>query len=342
MPANLSPEYKSAETAFRRARDPEERLDCLRAMLRTIPKHKGTERLQADIKTRIKQLGDEVSGPRKGAARGGPPLVIRPEGAAQVAIVGPPNVGKSTLHHRLTGSNAGIGPYPYTTQHPQPGMLAHEDIHFQLVDLPPLAADHPVPWIGNALQPAEACLLVADLREPACVEQVQTIRALLQEKHVTLLERARGPALRAEDDDAALGDPFAIRLPTLVVMNKTDVAVVSDEEQGVFNELIGADFPALAVSAERGTGLDGIAPWLFRELGVVRVYTKAPNRPPDMQRPFTLRRGDTVQDVALLVHKDLAESLRFARLWGDSGQFDGQQVGREHPVADGDVLELHA
>ncbi len=125
-------------------------------------------------------------------------------------------------------------------------------------------------------------------------------------------------------------------------MNKTDVAAVSDEEQGVFNELIGADFAALAVSAERGTGLDAIAPWLFRELGVVRVYTKAPNRPPDRERPFTLRRGDTVEDVALLVHKDLAESLRFARLWGDSGQFDGQQVGREHPVADGDVLELHA
>ena len=89
MPANLSPEYKAAEAAFRAAREPKERLDCLREMLRTIPKHKGTDRLQGDIKARIKQLGEELSGPKKGGARGGPALVIRPEGAAQVAVVGP-------------------------------------------------------------------------------------------------------------------------------------------------------------------------------------------------------------------------------------------------------------
>lgn len=72
-----------------------------------------------------------------------------------------------------------------------------------------------------------------------------------------------------------------------------------------------------------------------------RVHTKTPGNPPDRQRPFTLRRGQTVEDVARLVHKDLARNLRFARVWGKSG-FDGQQVGREHVMEDGDVVELHA
>src|SRR5437870_5924591 len=101
VPANLSPEYKTAEAAFRKARDPRERLECLREMLRTIPKHKGTEHLQADIKARIKDLAAEPEGGRKHTAHGGPTLVVRPEGAAQIALIGAPNTGKSSLHARL-------------------------------------------------------------------------------------------------------------------------------------------------------------------------------------------------------------------------------------------------
>ena len=104
MPANLSPEYKKAEQAFRSARDEQERLARLKEMLRTIPKHKGTEHLQADIKSRVKQLTEELSGPKKGATRSGPVHSVRSEGAAQIALIGPPNSGKSTLHSKLTGS----------------------------------------------------------------------------------------------------------------------------------------------------------------------------------------------------------------------------------------------
>ena len=121
MPANLSPEYKAAESSLRKARDPKERLEWLREMLRTIPKHKGTEHLQADIKARIKDLAEEFERARKGGGHGGPALVIRPEGAAQLALLGPPNSGKSSLHARLTGSNAHVAPYPFTTQHPGRG-----------------------------------------------------------------------------------------------------------------------------------------------------------------------------------------------------------------------------
>jgi ribosome-interacting GTPase 1 len=341
MPANLTPEYRAAEAAFRKAREPAERLEWLREMLRVIPKHKGTDHLQGDIKRRIKELSEDLERPRTGGARGGPSLVIRPEGAAQIALVGPPNAGKSALHARLTGSAAHVAAYPFTTQHPEPGMLPHEDVRFQLVDLPAVSPEHPRPWLGSALQAADAALLVVDLGEPDCVEQVEAVHAELRERRVTLTDRwepaGESTEAAAEDDE----DPFAVRLPALLLANKADRLADADAEVQAFLEVTGLRYPALAVSATTGQGLGGIGPWLFGHLGIARVYTKTPGRPPDRDRPYAMRRGQTVEDVARLVHKDLARSLRYARVWGRSG-FGGQQVGREHPVADGDVVELHA
>jgi ribosome-interacting GTPase 1 len=342
MPANLSPEYKAAEAAFRKAHDPRERLERLREMLSTIPKHKGTDHLQADIKRRIKELSEELEGPKKGgAARSGPALVLRPEGAAQIALIGPPNSGKSALHGRLTGSNAHVAPYPFTTQFPEPGMMAHDDIHFELLDLPAVSPEHAVPWLAGTLQTADACLLVVDLGEPSCVEQVQAVHTVLRGKRVTLTDR--WPCADDRSAPAANGDadPFALQLPTLMLANKADCIAQVGAELEAFRELTGLRYPALAVSAATGDGLDGIGPWLFRNLGIVRVYSKAPGHPPDKHRPFTLHRGQTVEDVARLVHQDVARTLRYARVWGHSG-FDGQQVGREHILGDGDVVELHS
>jgi hypothetical protein len=333
VPANLSPEYKAAEAAFRAARDPRTRLDCLREMLRTIPKHKGTEHLQADIKARIKDLGEQLEGGgHRAGGHGGPTLVIRPEGAGQVALLGPPNAGKSALHLRLTGSHAQVAPYPFTTQFPVPGMLPFEDIQFQLVDLPPVAAEHPVPWLGTTLQAADAALLVVDLGEPSVVEQLEVLCAMLAKLRITLL---------GDGEQPAGDDPFAVQLPTLMLANKAEGLADPQAELQALCEIAAIRLPAVAVSAETGLGLGQIAPWLFGRLGVVRVYTKVPGHGADRSRPFTLRHGQTVADVARLVHRDLVRTLRYARLWGRSG-FDGQQVGPEHHVADGDVIELHA
>ena len=339
MPANLSPEYKAAEASYRKAREPRERLEWLREMLRTIPKHKGTERLQADIKARIKELGDELEGGRRGGGRGGPAVVIRPEGAAQIALIGPPNAGKSLLHARLTGSGAQDAAYPFTTQYPEPGMMPHEDIHFQLVDLPAVSSEHPVPWLPGTLQMADAALLVVDLGEPSCVEQLEDVHAALGAKRLTLTDdwSATGASTSTAGD---ADDPFAVRLPALLLANKADRIADVDAELEAFRDLARVRYPVLAVSAASGHGLGEIGPWLFRHLGVLRVYTKLPGHAPDRTRPFTVRRGETVRDVARLVHKDLERSLRYARVWGHSG-FDGQQVGPDHRLADGDVVELH-
>lgn len=338
MPANLSPDYKKAEQAFRAASDERERLQCLNEMLRTIPKHKGTEHLQADIKSRIKALTEELSGPKKGGKRSGPVHSIRSEGAAQLALVGPPNGGKSSLHAALTGSRAITGPYPHTTQELMAGMAPFEDIHFQLIDLPALSEDYVAPWIQTALQPADGVLLVIDLAEPEAPEQIALVVNELDKRKLSL--QSAWPAddnhpVAVTDED----DPFRLHLPALLLANKSEHAALP-EDLDTLCELAGVEFPSLAVSVATGAGLDGIAPWLFEHLGVVRVYTKQPGKPAEKEKPFTLRRGATVHDVAALVHKDIASSLRYARAWGKN-VFDGQQVGPEHPVDDGDIVELH-
>jgi hypothetical protein len=341
MPANLSPEYKTAEAAYRKAREPRERLDLLREMLRTIPKHKGTERLQADIKARIKELGDEIDVGRRGGGHGGPSLVIRPEGAAQIALIGPPNAGKSLLHARLTASGAHDAPYPFTTQFPLPGMMPYEDVHFQLVDLPAIASEHPVPWLQATLQSADAALLVLDLADADCVDQLADVRAVLATRRVALSEHWESVSTAPESSTADEADPFALRLPTLLAANKADRIEHIDVELETLRELAGLKFPALAVSAATGQGTAELGALLFRSLQIVRVYTKAPGHAPEKTKPFTLRGGETVRDVARLVHRDLEHTVRYARVWGHSG-FDGQQVGPEHVLADRDVVELHS
>ena len=338
MPTNVTAEYKKAEDAFRKAREPRERLDCLREMMRTIPKHTGTEHLQADIKSRIKQLTEELSSPKKGGRRSGPSHVVRAEGAAQISLVGPPNAGKSSLHARLTGSRTEIAPYPFTTHLPVPGMLPHGDIHFQLVDLPPISSDFMEPWLVAALQPADGAMLVIDVNDPECVDQIPALMKRLEEKKIFLHEHWRGLTGKTENLPGA-DDPFRLDLPTLLIANKSDLDPDPGEAE-VLEELLGLRFPALTVSAETGDGLDDLGPFLFRALEIVRVYTKSPGKPPDTDKPFTVRRGDTVLDVARLVHRDIARDLKFARIWGKN-VFDGQQTGPEHPVEDGDIVELH-
>ena len=347
MPANLSPEYKAAADAYRKARDPQEKLDHLRGMLSVIPKHKGTDHLQADLKRRIKELDEELAGPKRGGARSGPALVVRPEGAAQVALVGPPNSGKSLLHTRLTGSGAKSGPYPHTTQYPEPGMLRWEDVHFQLLDLPAISAQHPLPWLGSTLQSADACLLVVDLADPECLQHVASVQAILGERRVSLVTDWPG-AVRPDPaapppGDADAEDVFDLRLPTLLIANKSDLLGNPGTDLEALAELEAPHFPTLLVSAQSGQGLGEIGDWLWRSFGLVRIYTKAPGKPALHDRPFTLRHGEqTVADVARLVHREMAQTLKYARVWGTSVAADGQHVGRDHVLADRDVVELHA
>lgn len=343
MPTNVTAEYKKAEQAFREAREAPERLRCLKEMLRTIPKHKGTEHLQRDIKTRIRMLNDELAGPRKGGARTGPSYSVRNEGAAQVAFIGPPNSGKSLIHSKLTGARSEVGPYPFTTKLPLPGMAQYEDVNIQLVDLPPISEQYFESWIVNALQPADAALLIIDIANPECIDHIQQVISQLNERKIYLLKpsvrESKEFSMSAVDGNTIDENLFRIELPTILVANKIDI-VNGVDELDALNDLVDYDFPSIAVSAEIDTNLFAIPKLLFKTLEIVRVYTKVPGKPADMGTPFTIRLGGTVFDVARQVHKDFAHEFRFARIWG-SDVFDGQQVGPDHVLHDQDIIEIH-
>ena len=326
MPANLTPEYLDAEREYKHARTPQERLDALRKMLATVPKHKGTEKLQADIKRRISKLNEELqkSGRRKGFA-----IVVPKEGAGQVALVGAPNVGKSQLVAALTHATPEVAPYPFTTRAPYPAMMPFENVQVQLVDLPPLCGEHLEPWIAGIVRTADAMLVVIDL---ACADPLEQVEETLR-----LLEQCKIKPVAGE----AHFDPWAsvVEKQCLLVGNKLDEPQ-APENFAVLQELYGVDYRMHAVSAARGDGLKELRRAIFAMLNVLRVYSKPPGKEPDFSRPFVLKRQTTLLEFANLVHHDFGEKLRFARVWGN-GKFDGQRVTKEYQLQDGDVVELH-
>ena len=159
MPANLTPDYERAEQRYRAAADDDQRLEALREMFATIPKHKGTEKLQADLKRRISEL-------RKAAHKkkaGGTDLFHVPRsGAGQVVLVGPPNVGKSLLVGKTTHAPVKVADYPFTTALPVPGMAWHHDVQIELVDTPPVTAEHIPGSLLGTIRAADIIALVVD------------------------------------------------------------------------------------------------------------------------------------------------------------------------------------
>jgi ribosome-interacting GTPase 1 len=331
MPANLTAQYKAAEERYRQVTLHDEKLDALREMLALLPKHKGTEKLQADLKKRISKLEEEGEHVAKSGHRGPDPGHVKKEGAGQWVLLGPPNAGKSSLLKALTHAHPEIADYPFTTRVPQPGMMPFEDVLVQLVDAPAIAAGHTEHWLPNLARNADGLLLVLDVTADDVSE---SWRALLE-----FLDHARVcPRGRPLPQDAS---PLVQVKPALVLGNRCD-----EDADGTFaalaREEVGNGLPFLSVSAARGDGLDQVRPILFRELHRIRVHTKEPGHPPDAGKPFVLPESATVDDLARLVHQDLATRLKFARLWGSHARFDGQQVDRHHVLADGDVVELHS
>ncbi len=330
MPANLTPQYKEAEARYRSAATHDAKLEGLREMLALLPKHKGTEKLYADLKKRLAKLEEEGAHAHRAGARHDDPGHVRHEGAGQWVLVGPPNAGKSALLAALTNAHPDVAAWPFTTRVPLAGMMPYEDVQVQLVDTPALSDLHTEPYMSNLVRNADGVLLVfdalADTFEPGLAE-VQALFA-----------RAR---FRAERAPAAPDEPsFTAVRPVRVALNKADL-----DADGALTELMRGEldpaWPALRVSAEHGHGLEALRHALFSDLRRIRIYAKEPGHDPDRRRPFVLADGATVEQLATLVHKDIAARLKFARLWGHAA-FEGQQVDRHHVLVDGDVVELHA
>ncbi len=312
MPANLTPEYLSAEQDYKDARTPQERIAALERMLSTIPKHKGTEKLQADLKRRLSQARKDSQ--KKGAAHSTPFYLVDKEGAGQVVLIGPPNSGKSQLLGSLTHAHPEVADYPFTTRLPKPGMMTYENVQIQLVDLPPVALEFMEPWLPQVIRNADAGLLVVDLEDNAVLDEIEFISETLGR--------------------------WRIPLPRLLAGNKIDQPG-AEANLTALQDLYGDRFRCVGISATAGTNLDRLAREIFDLLGLVRVYTKAPGKKADLASPYVLRRGQTVLDAARMVHQDFAAKLKFARLFRLSGDRDGLLVERTHVVADQDILEFH-
>ncbi|MDR7483646.1 MAG: TGS domain-containing protein [Armatimonadota bacterium] len=325
MPANLTPEYLAADRKFKAATTPQAKLAALEEMLAVIPKHKGTEKMQADLKRRIARLRQETQR-RRGAARARPFYHVDREGAGQIALVGGPNAGKSSLLAALTNASPEIADYPFTTRVPLAGMAAFEDVPIQLVDLPPVSPEVAEGWLYALIRGADGALVVVDLADPDLLSSTEQVLALLAAGGVEIIppEASRGPR----------------QTPGLFVAAKLDAPGARDALE-IFKEFYGGRLPVLPVSAEQDVNLSELRREMFRLLGKIRVYSKKPGGKPDLDVPFILPAGTTVQDAAAAVHKDFAEHLRYARLWRQ-GEYDGQMVGRDHVLRDRDVLELHA
>jgi small GTP-binding protein len=325
MPANLTPDYMAADKKFKAATSPHEKLAALEEMLATIPKHKGTEKMQADLKRRIARLRTEVQQRKKGAARGKPFFQIDKEGAGQVVLVGGPNVGKSMLLAALTNAEPEVADYPFTTRAPQPGMSTFENVQVQLVDVPPVTPEFAEGWLFGIIRTADAAVFVVDLSSDEILSETQAVFDQLAAANIRLVP----------DRIESQGDK-----PTLVVANKLDARGAGDRLV-LLREFLGGRLPVVPVSATAGTGLDALREQLFRLLGVIRIYSKPPGKKVDLSAPFILKQGATVLDAAEAVHKDFVAKLRYARLWGGD-TYQGQMVGRDHVLKDRDILELHA
>lgn len=328
MPTNLPPEYFAVEERYRAAQTHEEKISTLEELISTIPKHKGTDKLRADLRRRLSKLKNATQ-TRKDVGRQVSPYHIDKEGAGQVVIVGPPNVGKSSLVAALTNATPEVAEYPFSTHMPVPGMMPIENIQVQLIDTPPLNEDFVEPQMMDLIRRSDLVLLIVDLQSYP-ITQLEDSLALLKEQRIL-------PQHLKESHPEPQRFFFK---PVLVLVNKTDDEQL-DEDFEVLCELVGEgeECPLLPLSAETGRGVDRFKRAVFDRLGIMRIYSKPPGKEADLSAPFVLPKDSTVQEFAAKVHGDFVDNLKSARIWG-TGVYDGQMVGREHQLHDGDVVEL--
>lgn len=329
MPANLTPQYRRAEEKFRRAQTAQERIQGLELMLQLIPRHKGTDRLQGELRARLKEARNELQA-ELCAPRAGKSYRIPRQGAGTVVVVGAPNSGKSRLLQALTNAAPEVAPYPFTTREPLSGMMTWEDLSVQLIDTPPIARGHFDAYLTGFVRSADAVVLCLDGSSDDAPRETWDVLHEFRERKTLLSDHS---GFDAEDFSV-------IHVRTLgVVTRGLDPGV--DVRLELLAALGPVPFPLRPVELGEAAQVEWLRAEIAQSLNVIRVYTKRPGRPADFDSPFTIPAGGTVEDLALKVHEELAASLRFAKVWS-RGARDGQAVKRDHVLGDGDVVELHS
>lgn len=327
MPANLPPTYLEAERRYREAKTAEEKIEALEEMFALIPKHKGTDKMQADIKRRISKHKEE-SQKKKGAAKQKSIFSIDKEGAAQVIVIGPPNSGKSSLIASLTHAAPEIAPFPHTTHKPTPGMAMFENVQFQLVDTPPITTEYVDPLMADLIRRADIVVILLDITADLIQQYEDTLTTLASfrifpEGYPVPEDVKKPPSLKK----------------AFIVVNKMDGAK-EEEDFKTFLELTEMKLPSMGISLSTGKNLEAFLRMIYDLSGIIRVYSKNPGKEPDLDEPFVIPRESTLEELAAKIHKDFVIKLKYARIWGRTVH-DGQMVQRDYVMQDGDIVEIH-
>jgi ribosome-interacting GTPase 1 len=330
MPANLTPQYIEADRKFREAKTPQDKIKFLEEMMALIPKHKGTEKMQAMLKTKMAKLKAAMQA-RPAATRHVPSFHVEKSGAGQVAVIGPPNSGKSKLVAVLTGAQPEVGDYPYTTRFPAPYMMKFENLKVQLVDTPPIAPEEVETELAELVKTADGVLLILDLTDQETASVLENILSKLKEKRLEL----------AAENMSDPPEPGRFVKKTLIVANKCD-GPLAEENLAFLKEYFGQGHVFSPVSSSRGDGMEELRKKIFLLLDVIRAYSKVPGKKADFNDPFALKRGTTVIDLARAVHKDFFEKFKYARIWRKGSlALQGQMINRDFVLEDEDIVELH-
>jgi ribosome-interacting GTPase 1 len=389
MPTNLPPEAKEKWAEVENTRNPKDKILRMQEFLSLVPQHKGTMKLRGQVKKKMAVLRKEVEERKaKRAGRGGPKFFIEKEGAAQVALLGVTNVGKSCLLGAVTNASVAVSAAPYATREPVPAVMPFEDVQFQLVEAPAVMEGSAGgrAWGLQTLalaRNADGLILMVDLSGDA-VGQLSLVLGELEKARVLVSKprgrvdidrRYMGAGLRIivvgrlldcslrdveellrsyrvgdavvkisgevllDDVEDAVFESTTYRA-AVVVANKLDVAG-AEARLARLEGFVAGRLPVVAVSCAKRLGLEKLGAVLFEMLGVIRVYTKEPGAREPSQRPFTLRRGATLADLARSIHTDFERDFAFARVWADRLVFSPQKVGVGFALEDGDVVEIH-
>lgn len=327
MPTNLPPEYFRAEQAFREAESTSAKVTALEEMMSTIPKHKGTDKLRAELRRKISKLKEEQQ-KKKGAGKHESEYHIEKEGAGRAVLIGFENVGKSSIVAALTHATPKISEAPFTTWQPIPGMMEIEDVQIQLIDTPPLSKEHSQPELFDLIRSSDLVLIVVDL-QTIPFQQLEDSLALLNEHKIS----------PRQWKEKSIDERRIEFIPVLIVVNKDDDDKF-DEDFEVFKALTDTELPLVPISVTKKRNFDNLKNRIFESLEVIRIYSKPPGKEPDLTKPFILKKGNTIEDLAGKVHHDFIHNLKTARVWGKN-VFDGQMVGKDHILYDKDIVELH-
>jgi len=354
MPSNVSIEFANAQKKYDAANSPMEKLVALQEMRSTAPSHKGAEKLRADISRKIAKLKNEIERQQATAKKkgSGASIAVRKEGAGQVAIVGMPNTGKSTLLNMLSNATVDAAPYAFTTTKPEVGMMDFEGAKVQLVEIPALVQ-------GSSKGKAQGTQLLAVIRNADALiimhrnnkEKYLVVNELEKSKIKVNISkpgieikpakfkgiRIAGKKYLKIEEEKLSNFLKSLGMHNCEVLLSEPLKTLDSVGQVLDESIVYKKALFLKPGELKDTA--SLKKEIFSLLGKVLVYTKKPGKEAEMDNPLVLKKGSTVEQVAGTVHKEIAQKLRYVRVWG-STKFPGQRVAKEYILKNGDIVEI--